>query len=152
MDLPAVDDSKLIIDVIPTDMVWAVWASCIPHIKKVVHESKGMVSMGVTLSKLASGVAVLVVVKDGADVVACNVVEPRVLGDGTRALYISITGGSRMSEWMDAADDAFHNIAKVLNCTELRGMSIRDGWMRVLKKRGWEEVYTEVRCKIEGKS
>ncbi len=144
------DKLALTVDVVPTERIWNVWAYCVPHIKRVVEESKGQVSMGTTLAKLSTGNAVLITISEGDRIVACNVLEVRTLSDGTRALYITITGGSRFFDWMDDFEVVVIDVAKRLNCTELRGMSVREGWMMVLDKKGWEAMYTEIRYEIKG--
>jgi hypothetical protein len=36
------------------------------------------------------------------------------------------------------------HLAKYLNCTELRGLAARDGWLKLLKSRGWNDNHTVI--------
>lgn len=53
-----------------------------------------------------------------------------------------------MNEWMDRFLDIVKAIAKDFNCTELRGIAARKGWMRKLKPLGWSEVSTIIKCDV----
>lgn len=143
---------KLIIEVVEPQDIWKVWEEVVPHIQRVVGASKGEVSMHSTLAKLATGTDLLVVIRDPSDsdeIVACNVLSTRTTESGVKLLYIRVTAGTRLVEWLQDFLALSKELAKKFNCTELRGMSVREGWMEVLAKEGWEEVYTEIKCKIE---
>lgn len=139
---------KLNISASPPEMVDLIWGRCEAHIQRVVDVAHGEITTESVKARLKAGNSVLVVISEGAEIIACNVVEVRVMDSGLRALYIPITGGDRMSEWMEDFLRVAKAIAKDFNCTELRGLAVRKGWMRVLEKHDWETVHTVIKCEI----
>lgn len=63
-------------------------------------------------------------------------------------LYIPITAGSDLDEWMDEFLEIAAAVARDYECVELRGLAARQGWLKKLKPYGWEEVFTTIRYRI----
>ena len=80
---------------------------------------------------------------------AVNILETSVFETGHKALFIPITGGDRMDEWLDRFMDLAHDYARKLGCDELRGMACRKGWLRALKDHDWYELHTVIGCKVK---
>lgn len=91
----------------------------------------------------------MVTISDGADVIAVNILNTHIFPTGHRVLYIPITGGERMNEWLDDFMDLAHKIAISFNCVEIRGMSCRKGWLKALKKHNWYSLHEVIGCKVK---
>lgn len=141
--------NKYAISVVPKPLLGVVWPLCIEHIQKAVDKAPEEVSVESTEKKLLLGNALLVAVSEGPDVVAANTLEVCTYDTGHKALFIPIVGGTGWDEWGHDFLVLAKCIAKDYGCTELRGMSVRPGWLRKLNKEGWEEVHTIIKCKIE---
>ena len=139
---------KLTISAVPSNLIDLVWDQVEPLIDKVVEKAPGEIVTSLVKERLLANDELLMLVSEGDKVIAANVVTVRTLDSGVRALYIPIVGGSRMNEWMSDFLSQVELLAKDYNCTELRGLAARKGWLSKLKPYGWEEVYTTVRYKI----
>ena len=139
-----------IISAVPVTLIDVVWPQCMEHIQRVVEKAHGEITLDSVKARLMTGNSLLITISKGVDIVACNVLEVRVMDSGLRALYIPITGGNDLDQWMPRFLEVAKAIAKDYQCTELRGLAVRKGWMRVLKSHGWEEVHTVIKCNIEG--
>ena len=100
---------------------------------------------------LIRGKAVLSVVEDDDIVIAINIVHPVVLATGWKVMYVPITVGERMEEWLEDAMVLAHQTAKEHGCNEIRGMSIRKSWLRALKKNNsnWYPIHEVIGCMVK---
>tara|TARA_R110000803_G_scaffold210829_1_gene284072 strand:- start:16652 stop:17083 length:432 start_codon:yes stop_codon:yes gene_type:complete len=142
--------SDLIIAAVPITLIEVVWPQVMPLFKLVEDKSPEDTSQIETKRRILEGDELLITVSEGSKIVAFNVMTVITTDAGTRCLYIPITGGTRMSEWAERFLSIAKVIAKEHNCTQLRGLACRDGWLRYLKKFGWSEVFTTIKCDIEG--
>lgn len=133
---------------IPATMIDLVWDRLIPHLERVVNTAPDEVSLDQIYNHAKLGNVLIVAICKGSDIVAAVTLEVRTFESGLRTLHLPAVGGNEMMEWMDQFLDVAKAIAKDLNCTQLRGAAVRSGWMRVLKDRGWSEVYTIVKCEV----
>lgn len=140
---------KYMISAVPVPLIEVVWPQCIEHIQRVVEKAHGEITLESVKARLMTGNSLLVTISKGVEIVACNILEVRVMDSGLRALYIPITGGNDLDKWMPRFLEVAKAIATDYQCTELRGLAVRKGWMRVLKSHGWEEVHTVIKCNIE---
>jgi hypothetical protein len=53
-----------------------------------------------------------------------------------------------MGAWFEQYVLVMRAIAKDLNCTEVRGCAVRNGWLRYLKGLGFEKISSTVRLKL----
>ena len=136
------------ISLIPPNLIEVVWPQCEPLIQRVIDKVPDDITMRVTKDTLDTNEAMLVVISEGSTVIALNTLMVETLESGRRVLYIPITTGDRMEEWMGDFLEFATAMAKDLNCYELRGLAIRSGWLRKLKKYGWEESHVIIRCKL----
>lgn len=139
----------MIIAPVPITMLDHIWSKAVPHLQKVVDKSPTELSLETIKKALLSGNQMLITISDGDDVIAVNVLEKVTFATGLSVLNIPITGGARMEEWMERFLNLAHLIAQDLDCTELRGMAVRPGWLKKLKAYDWEPVFTVIRCPVK---
>lgn len=148
LDTVGVDD--YIIAAVPATLIDVIWDKIVPLIMKPIKLSHGEASLDSIHKKLKTGDNLLLTISRGTDIVGIITLDIRVFESGLRTLYLPLIGGTEMFNWMDRALSICEAIAKDFDCTELRGIAVRKGWMRLLEKRGWEEVSTTIRCPIGG--
>jgi len=71
---------------------------------------------------------------------------------GLRVLSLPFISGDGIAELLSDCFGDLKKIAKQSHCTEIRGMSVRRGWMKVLKPLGWETVHEVIKCNVEDPS
>jgi len=95
--------------------------------------------------------------KDVAVVLAMFAGEPKLAftlevveyDSGLRALFLPFISGDGIAELLADCFEELKQIARQSDCTEIRGMSVRHGWMRILKPMGWEPVHEIIKCNVE---
>ena len=140
--------NDLIISVVPCTMIDLIWDKALPIIKLAADKAPEDVCCKVVHDELCKGAKLLVTISRGADIIAVNVLDIRTLDTGIKILYIPITAGSEMEFWLEDFLEFVKVIAKNCDCVELRGLAVRNGWMKKLKPHGWEEMFTTIRCKL----
>jgi hypothetical protein len=143
---PIVDD--LIIAAVPCTMIDLVWDRIEPLIQMAVDKAPDDITVEMVKKRLVRGDQGLVTISRGADIIAINTLDVKVFDTGIRVLFIPITAGTEMELWLERFLEIAVAIAKDYNCTELRGLAARGGWLRKLKPLGWEEVFTTIRYKF----
>lgn len=138
----------MIIGIVPQTMVELIWDKVFPLIDMVQEKAPDDIVTGVVYDELISGKKLLVTISSGTEVIAINVLDVRTLDTGTKVLYIPITAGSHMEEWLEDFLEIAKAVAKDFNCVELRGLAVRNGWIKKLKPLGWEELFTTIHCKL----
>jgi len=133
----------------PANMVGLIWNRVAPIIQRVVDRSPDDLTLFTIQERLVSGQNLLITIARGSEIIAVNVLDVKVLDSGKRILYIQVTGGDDLDDWMPQFLDVAKAIGKDYNCTEIRGMTARKGWMKKLKQYGWEETFHTIRCDIE---
>jgi len=139
---------NLIIGVVPATMIDLIWDKIIPLIALVEEKSPEDIVCSVVKEQLIGGHQLLVTISRNTEVIAINVLDIRTLDSGVKVLYIPITAGAEMELWLDRFLEIAKAIAKDHECIELRGLAVRNGWLRKLKPLGWEELFVTIRCKI----
>ena len=137
------------IGAVPANMIDLIWDRVEPLIKTVEEKAPDDISLEVVRERLLSGNNLLVTVSSGPEIIAVNVIDIKELDTGMKILYIPITAGTDMENWIREFLDIAKAIALDHGCDELRGMAVRDGWLKKLKPYGWEPMFTTVRCKVE---
>ena len=140
------------VEVIHPIMLDEVWDQCEPHLQRVVDRSHGELTLDSIKSKVITSNCILFAIYKGDKIIAVNTAETRVMESGLKALFIPITCGEHLDEWMVPFLDVAKSIAKRFGCTELRGLSVRtvkDAWTRKLESQGWEALHTVIKCNIE---
>lgn len=139
-----------VISAVPVTLVDVVWPQCIKHVQRVVDRAHGDITLESVKAKLMSGNALLITISKGSEIIAVNTMEVRTMDSGEKIMFIPITGGEGLNEWMPRFLDVAKAIAKDYGCSKLRGMSVRPAWERVLKPHGWKNVHMIIECNIEG--
>jgi hypothetical protein len=134
---------------VPANLVAIIWPTLEPILDRVIAVSNRELTSAGIKRRAISGETLIVAVCRNDVVVAVNVLDVVQFDSGLRAMYIPITGGDFMDEWLEDSLVVAKAIAKDLNCTELRGLASRNGWLRRLKKEGWESITTIIKCDVE---
>lgn len=137
--------------IVPTEMVELIWDKTIPHMQRAVDKSHGDVTMESVKRNLVIGKTLLVVITDGADIVAVNTLQIQTLESGVRVLIALVIGGHEVDSWTEQFLEVMKLIAKEHGCTELRGGAVRKGWLKKLEQFGWENAYMTIRYPLEDK-
>ena len=140
--------NDLIVAPVPPPMIDLIWDQVEPLLGKVIEKAPDDIVASIVYDDLKAGTKMLVAISRGPDIIAINILDVKVLDSGVRCLYIPIIAGTEMENWLDRMHEVAKAVAKEYNCTELRGLAVRKGWMTKLKPYGWEELFTTVRCPI----
>ncbi|MCK4710642.1 MAG: hypothetical protein KAU21_18655 [Gammaproteobacteria bacterium] len=141
--------SDLIISAVPVTLVEFMFPRATHHLERVIAKAPNDINLETIKSDLLKGNKMLVVILDGDDVIAVNVLEKAVYDTGHAVLYIPITGGDRMDEWLERFMNFAHGVARDLKCDELRGMACRKGWLKALEKHDWYDIHQVIGCKVK---
>ena len=145
-------NNDLTISIVPYHMIDLIWDKVEPLIQVIEDKAPEDVVCSVVKNNLKAATQMLVVIYRNTDVIAVHVLDIKHMDSGIKILYIPITSGSEMELWLSDFLEVAKTIAKSYGCVELRGMSVRKGWMTKLKPYGWEEMFTTIRCKIGDES
>ena len=149
--LAVVPPDNIIIAACPATMVPIVWARVAPMLQLPCDMSHNETDIESVYARLMAGDSLLTLVSKGTEIVAAITLNVVTFDTGLKALYLPLVSGKYFDQWCDRYFKVVCAIAKDLNCTELRGISVRKGWLRKLRKYGFEEVSTIVRCPLEDK-
>lgn len=140
---------SLNLSAVPPSLIDVIYPMIEYQINRVIDKAENDISSDTTKRRLKNGETMLIVINDEDEIIAVNILEVMEFETGHRALYIPITAGERMSEWLEDFLKMAMDIAKDLNCQELRGISCRPGWIKALKSHGWYNINTVIGCKVE---
>ena len=140
--------SELDIVVVTADRINEVWPQVKPLMERVVKKAPDDMSIYKTRTRLYEGLTLLVTISEGSKIVAINTLTVETLDSGMKILCIPITSGDRMDEWLERFLEVARAIARDHGCEELRGLSVRKGWMKVLAEHGWKESHVIIKCKV----
>jgi hypothetical protein len=125
------------------------WDEILPHIIRVIKVSNGELTEQSVKDKNTTGQSVMIAIFNADNnIVAITTAEVAIYNSGLRALLMPIIGGNNFFEWAPEWFKLMKELAVQLNCTELRGLAVRKGWMGFLKPYGWEEAHTVITCQI----
>lgn len=147
VDTDSVEDYSL--SIVPVPLVDVLWGQVVPHLQKVVDRSHGELTLESVKARIKNADTLLVTISRGGSIVAINTLELRIFDSGKRAMFIPITGGSELDGWMPDFLALAKTIAREHNCSELRGLAVRPGWMKKLEPHGWENVHMVISCAVE---
>jgi len=140
---------ELTIGACPPNLIGLLWDQVEALILDVVEKAPDDISVSHTKKQLEAGEVLLVTISDGAELVAINVLNVSTLDTGLKVLYIPITSGTRMDEWLDDFMVVAHQMAKDYECTQIRGLSVRKGWLKKLEDHHWSECFTTIKCDVK---
>ena len=135
---------------VPISLVPLLWDKVVPILQRVVDISDGDISTDTVKARIVNGQSLLIVVteKDTANMIAIFTAEIRTMDTGKRVIYAPIIAGDEMKGWLEDMCQFLHGLAVKENCTQIRGISARKGWIRALKKHGLIEGTTTVSYKL----
>ena len=142
-------ENRVIVACVPPVLVELLWDKIEPHVQRVIEVAGDELHMPTFKKRLLLGETLVLSVSQGQEMLAAITLDVREFDTGLRALYIPIVGGEKMESWMDRVIEVAIAIAKDHNCTELRGLAARKGWLKKLAPLGWQEVQTVVSLQIE---
>jgi hypothetical protein len=116
---------------VPANLIEVMWPLVEHHLDLMIAESFGDLDKGNLKARLLGGSEMLIVISDGAYIVAACIVTVSVLDTGRKVLYVPGIGGERMSEWLPAGLDLLRKIASDFGCDGIRACG-RAGWAKVI--------------------
>jgi len=140
--------SGFIFAAIPPYLIDYVWKDVEVILQRVVDCSHGELTIEHIKRKCKSGDMLLVAILKGDVIVAVNTADVVEFDSGLRVMYIPITGGDFIDEWLFDSLEVAKALARDYNCTELRGLSVRKGWLRKLPP-GWEPITETIKFDLE---
>jgi len=137
-----------VIAAIPITLIEPLWHKFEPLVQLVVEVAHGEITTAGVKRRALIGETLIVAVCKGTEIIAVNILDIMEFDSGLRALYIPVVGGTEMDMWLDQFFLVAKAIARDFNCTELRGLASRKGWMRRLKNMGWTDITTVIKCDV----
>lgn len=142
-------NNKLTIAAVSVALVPHMFPKAAPFLQKAIDKAPNDLSLESVKQDLLSGNSMMVTISDGEDIVAVNTLTVSTYPTGHKVLYIPITGGERMDEWLDRFMELVHAVARDYECDEIRGMACRKGWLRALKDHDWYDIHMIIGCKVK---
>jgi hypothetical protein len=140
---------KFVLAAIPANLLNIVWDKIEPILDRVIEVSnRELTTDGVKRRALLGETLIVTICLDNV-IIAVTVLDIVQFDSGLRAMYIPVVGGDYMDEWLEESFEVAKAIAKDFNCSEVRGLAARKGWLRRLKDMNWEEITTVIRCPVE---
>jgi len=134
---------------VPKNLVPFIWPRVAKLFEKSIELACGECTENTEYDKLMTGRTSLFIVQDkDFNISLAFTTHVMEYDTGLRAMYIPMMGGTGLDSLCHIFMPAAIGIAKINKCTEIRGMSVRNGWLRKLKKYGWESVHEVIHYKI----
>lgn len=127
------------------NMIELIWDKVVPHLDRVIERAADDLTRDAVKGRLLAGHNLLVAITENDAIIAINILNVDVLDTGKKVLFISITGGDRLDEWMAPFLTEADNIARSLGCFEVRGSAVRKGWLRKVESYNWSESFTVIK-------
>jgi hypothetical protein len=124
------------------------WDELLPHIERVVAIGHGEFSADSIKQKVLDNRGFMIAVYEGDVIKAINTAEVAVYDSGLRSLVIPIFAGDGLRDWGPEWFELQKEIAREFNCKEIRGMAVRDGWIRLLDDYGFKPSYTVITAPV----
>jgi hypothetical protein len=138
-----------IVAAVPVTLLDVLWDDIKPHIDRVVALAEDEISTQSMYERAKNGEILVIIICRDTDIVAALTLEVRTFDTGVKALYVPVVGGNEMESWLDQFLNVAKAIAKDFGCTQLRGIAVRKGWLRILQSKGWDEVCTIIKADLE---
>jgi hypothetical protein len=140
--------SGFVFAAIPPYLIDYMWKDVEPILQRVVDCSHGELTCEAVKRKAKAGTTLVVAILRDNEVVAINTADIVDFDSGLRVMYIPITGGDYIDEWLFDSLEVGKALARDHGCTELRGLSVRKGWLRKLPP-GWESITDVIKYDLE---
>ena len=142
---------KPTITVVPPLVVDLIWDKIKPYLKRVVDVAHNEATVDGLHDRMLDGQYIVVTIAYKGDVTGVALLEVITYDTGLRALFVSFGSGDGLANWLDELLFLARAIARDLNCTELRAVGARKGWLRKLeqlKQTGWSEIQRTVKFDV----
>jgi len=138
----------MIFTVIPREHIPMEWPRVEPLLKKATETRDGQYHPFDIFDKLVDGdLQLWGIFSDEKELIA--VLTTRVCQyRNSRALSIDWVGGSQMKAWLPQVLETLKSFAIHNGCSSLEGRG-RSGWVRALKKFGWEQDYIAIKMELK---
>ena len=137
---------------VPTPLVEYMWLDVLDLLRKPIDNSNGEVTVGSTLRRAMAGEISILVFMAGSSVECVATVEVLTFESGKRSLSLPLFAGNNIERYGDLIQETVVGLAKTANCENVRGMSIRKGWMSMLTKYGWQTDHQIISYTLGDKS
>ena len=131
----------------PENVVY-MWPVVKGMLERAIAHSNGEITSEGVLKSAIEGETLLVTISEEKEVVAAIAIEQRNFDSGLRILNLTLVGGNEMASWMDKFSEIADNLARDYKCDEIYIIG-RPGWVRTLRRLGFEAVHTTVSRKVE---
>jgi hypothetical protein len=142
--------SKYRFEVLHPYTIISKWDELLPHIERVIKVSNDEFTAESIKYRAVSGNGMIIAVYEDGQIIAVTTAETQVYDSGLKSLLIPIFAGDDMFLWGEEFLELVKKIAIQFECNELRGFSVRSGWMKVLKDYGWRENHTVITMPLTG--
>lgn len=122
---------------IPRDLVPPYWPRLANWLKQLAEHFPPWARLPDPMGKCMTGHAQLWLVRDG--LVIKGAVITQITVDAERVAEVPVVVGEDMESWLHLLDDLEH-WARRENCVALVSTAGREGWVKVLKDRGWRKT------------
>lgn len=135
--------------IIPPALIPVVWDYVYPMLLDICDLANGEMTPDTILARCERGDSILLSVVLEETIKCVISLEVVVYDSGLRTLLVAFVSGEGMNEWFLQVEDFCVNMAKNLNCTEIRGMAVRDGWGRFLKDKQYKQTHVIYTKQVE---
>lgn len=138
----------MIITVIPREHIPREWPRVEPLLKRATDTRDGQYHPFDIFDKLIDGELQLWGIFDDERELLATFTTRVCQYRNSRALSMDWVGGSQMKTWLPEVMERLKDFARSHGCTSLEGRG-RSGWVRALKKYGWEPDYIAVKMELK---
>ena len=138
---------EFVVSAVKKELVHIVWPLVEEYLQRAVDHSNGEMSIEDVYMRMVKGSMLLVTISVKSDIVAAIAIEQRDFPSGKRVMNLTLLGGSDLVDWMDQFSEIADKLAKDYKCEEIYIVG-RQGWVRSLRRLGFEPVHTVVSRKV----
>ena len=134
-------NNKYKIVVIPPALIPVIWDNIYSKLLDICELSNNEMTPDTIETRVNNGDSVLVAIILDNEIECVLSLEVVVYDSGLRSLLVPFISGKGMNDWFEMVENFCVQVAKSLNCTEIRGMAVRDGWARFLKDKDYKQSH-----------
>ena len=136
--------------IIPPYLIDLVWPTVSDIIGTIIRKAHGEMTLDTVKAKLKEDRALMVLLLDNDIVKGLGIFQTEVYDSGKKVLVLSMAAGD-MEFFTGEYDNVFLDLAKNLQCDEIRAIGARLGWEKALEKSStkWKKLSTTLIYKVE---
>ena len=127
------------------DYLWDDISSLLTHVLEYSNDEFNLESLK---KNILNGDCLLCVIINEKRIIAAAILSVKNFDSGLGALNINILSGSNIDKWGVQFLEYCKSVAVQMNCTELRAVGARSGWIRLLKPFGWTEASINLKMAV----